>query len=54
MHTINMERFTGINIHSFSFTKFLWEYFHSAWPEVLIIKRDKMHLSSCICGFHDY
>ena len=32
-----MERFTGLNIRSFSPIKFLWECFCRARPEVLII-----------------
>ena len=30
LHTVNVERFAGLNIHGFSPMKFLWKYFHGA------------------------
>ena len=30
LHTVNVERFAGLNIHGFSSMKFSWKYFHGA------------------------
>ena len=68
LYTVNVERFAGLRICSFSLMKFTQEYFGGAGAECLlfgIIKERHLysgafflmsyvHLGSCICGFYKY
>ena len=51
-----METFSGLNFYSFNPIKFSWKYLvvSCCWPDVLTIKYNYMHLSSCIHAFHEY